>query len=191
MDIIERVVDLLIITVIDLGTGFLSRSPERAERGQFVSRLHQCLNAPVDDISQDIFALGGIEHRADEDAPSAATESVDVKMIANLWDVRLSQPSLLILLEGILGQQHAHRIGKVTHEAWRQRVKGGKIAQALKGFEQNYSPESGDRGFCGAFNECQIVWSWGIEFFEFLIAEIGADTRIRRLVNGGHGLIPD
>jgi hypothetical protein len=24
-----------------------------------------------------------------------------------------------------------------------------------------------------------------------LIAEIGADTRIRRLVNGGHGLIPD
>lgn len=104
LGVIEAVVDLLIIAVIHLGAGFLSRPPERTECRQFVSRLHQRFDAHIDDISQDIFALSGIEHRTDEDAPTAATEWCDVKMVANLWDVGLSQTPLLILLKSIVRQ---------------------------------------------------------------------------------------
>jgi len=90
-----------------------------------------------------------------------------------------------------VGQQHAHRVGKVTNETWRQCIKGGKVAQALKDFQQQHAPEGGDRRFRRAFNERQVVRGWCVQLLQFFVAKIGTDTWIRRLMDGRHDLTPD
>jgi len=51
----------------------------------------------------------------------------------NVRHVPFSQPPLLVLFQGIAGQQHTHSGGQVLDEAWRYEVKRRKVAQALMG----------------------------------------------------------
>lgn len=79
----------------------------------------------------------------------------------------------------------------MTHETWWQRVKGRKIAQALKRLQEYHSPENGNCGLRRAFNKRQVILGWCVHCLKFVIAEIGANTRIRGLMNSRHGLTPD
>jgi hypothetical protein len=75
LHVVERGGHLLVIAHVDLGTRFLRGPTECTERREFIARLHQGFDPHVDQIGENVLALGGLQHRPHEDAtpPPRAT----------------------------------------------------------------------------------------------------------------------
>jgi len=106
----------------------------------------------------------------------------------DLRDVPLAEPALLIVLEGLVGQQHPQHRGQVLDEPWRQAVKMGKGPEALKRFEEHDTTKRRHRRLRRTVDERQIVRARGVEFFQLLVTEVRTHPGIRRLMDRSHGL---
>jgi hypothetical protein len=103
LGVIQGRVHLVIIAVVHLGTGFLGSPSQRTECWQLIARLHQRFDAHIQNIGNDILTLGRLEQGGDEDPPPAIAEGGDTTVDADLRDVPLTEPPLLIVLEGLVG----------------------------------------------------------------------------------------
>ena len=94
---------LVIISVVHLGAGFLGSPPQRAERRQLIARFHQGFDADIENSGDDVLTLGGLEQGGDEDPPPAIAEGGNTTVGTDLRDVPLAEAPLLIVLEGLVG----------------------------------------------------------------------------------------
>jgi len=71
----------------------------------------------------------------------------------DLRDVPLAEAPLLIVLEGLMWQQHPQHRGQVMDEPWGEAVKMGKVPEALKRFEEDHPTKRRHRGLRGTVDE--------------------------------------
>ena len=62
-----------------------------------------------------------------------------------------------------MGEQHARGGGQMPVQAGRHLVKGEKVAQALKGFEEEEPTKGSDCGLRRALNKREVVWRGGVK----------------------------
>jgi hypothetical protein len=186
LGVIQRGIDLPVVSVVDVGPGFLGGPLQRAERRELNAGLDQGFEPRIDGIGQNIFAPGGVEQRTDKHTPAALAEGGDPEVMANLRHVPFSEPTLVVLSKQEVGREHPHGSGEMVDQARRQSVKEGERAQALTGLQEHHTAERGHGRFRRAVNKRQLVRRGGIDLLQFVVAEIGTDPRIRRLVNRRH-----
>ena len=104
LHVIQCGIDLVVIPMVDLRTGFLRGPSQRAERRQFIPRVDQGFNADIDDIGQDVFAAGRFQHRPHNYAPAPVAKRRNAEVVTDQRQVPLAKPTLLILLEAVVGE---------------------------------------------------------------------------------------
>jgi hypothetical protein len=186
LDIVERVIGLLVIPLIHLGTGFLGGTPQGTEGRKLIACLDEGFDAHVDDICEDISAPRRLEHCTDQDATATVAEGGDLEVCANEREMPPAIAADFVLLEAALDVRGPHRSGDMIDEARREGVKDREVPQALKGLEQDGQPQSGHRRFRGVADKRQIISSRGVELPQVFIGQIGTDPWIGCLVNRRH-----
>ena len=151
--IIHGPIDLLIIPMVHLGTGFLGGPLQGAEGWKLIARFHQRFDPHIENIRDDVFTLSGLKQGPDKDPPPAVAEGGNTAVGTDLRDVPLAEAPLLIVLEGLMWQQPPQHRGQMMNEPWGQDVKMGKVPEALKRFEEDYPAKRCHGGLRGTVNE--------------------------------------
>jgi hypothetical protein len=186
LHVAERGGHLLVIPHVDLGTRFLGAPTQRTERREFIARLHQGLDPHVDQIGENVLALGGLKYRPHEDTTTPFATGVDVQIRPNQRAVPPAIAVRLILPEEVVPVGRAHDLREMGHQTRWERLKGWEVAQALKRFEQDDHPQGRHGGGGDLRHKCHLLGCRGVELPQFFVRQIGAQPWIRRLVNGGH-----
>lgn len=104
LHVIQYGIDLAVIPMVDLRTGFLRGPSQRAERRQFIPRVDQGFNADIDDIGQNVFAARRFQHRPHCHVPAPVAKRRNAKVVTDQRQVPLAKPTPLILLEAVMGE---------------------------------------------------------------------------------------
>jgi hypothetical protein len=186
LHVVERGGHLLVIAHVDLGTRFLRGPTECTERREFIARLHQGFDPHVDQIGENVLALGSLQHRPHEDATTPLAKRMDVQIRPNQRAMPPAIAVRLILPEKIVTVGRAHDPCEMGHQPRWQRLKGREVAQALKRFEQDSHPQGGHGGGGDLLHKHHLLECRGVELAQFFVRQIRAQPWICCLVNGGH-----
>jgi hypothetical protein len=130
----------LVIPHVDLSARFLGGPTQRTKSRELKARLLQGLDPHVDQIGENVLALGGLKHRPHEDATTPLAKRVDVQMRTNQRAMPPAIAVRLVLPEEVVTIGRSHDPREMGYQMRCERLKVRELAQALKRFEQDDHP---------------------------------------------------
>jgi hypothetical protein len=135
LTIVEGVIDLFVVTAVDLRARLASRAQQRTERRQLKASPYQRFNADVNDVGDDIFAMCRFEHGSNHDALATGAERFNTQVVADQSYVLPAELTLLVLLEAIGDVGEFCNSGDMLHNPRRDSRQVREVPQPLKGLE--------------------------------------------------------
>ena len=159
-----------------------------AEPGQLETLAHQLLDHHVDDVGQLVLGLGGLLSRRFNDAGGGASDGLDAKEAAHLFEQALALTVQIETAHFDLRQGWGRQAsGDVGDDAGRRLGQLDEVAQTLRRLDEHQDGQAAPQRAPLATGERLFFWGGRVDVGEFARCDLGLEARVGGFVKAAHG----